>query len=328
MGCAQVQLVLAEAVVKQHSRFVRIQITHPVIGILACNLEFVPLADMLDPTSLHKEIPVPLSLRESPHVIYYGTRDPTVTVVIIYLGIPSSVISITKNGTLNTETAQVTILTHRSRIPRNSTRGKNTTVSELILAVSTRVICTQAGRYPFVPFLLPYYSRTDQPETATFQHSTDIIFFTLVKPGATSTYVYRTTGTEIPGRLENLRLLTIVKGYFLDILHRETPQVHKTVLRVSQLDSVIEDTHVIGSHAPHVNRLQTTYPAIVFDLHTAEITQSICHGMRAQRFQTFPAQPLAGNNLIPLPAVNSNLVHITVNNHRIPLLGKCQKRNS
>ena len=60
-------------------------------------------------------------------------------------------------------------------------------------------------------------------------------------------------------------------GDGLHIVEGEAPEVYLPVLRIAQLQAIIEDAHVLGAHAAHVHRLQPPDAAVVLDLDTGEV---------------------------------------------------------
>ena len=72
--------------------------------------------------------------------------------------------------------------------------------------------------------------------------------FALLEAGTPRSDVDGSRGSEILGRLENVTLLSVIERYFLHVVQREAPQIDLPVLGVAQLDSVVEDRHVVGAH--------------------------------------------------------------------------------
>jgi len=61
-------------------------------------------------------------------------------------------------------------------------------------------------------------------------------------------------------RLEDVALLPVIEGYLLDIIQGELSQVNLPVLGVTQLDAIVKDPHVVGTHASDVYRLEPPNP--------------------------------------------------------------------
>ena len=136
-------------------------------------------------------------------------------------------------------------------------------------------------------FLLVQNRRISQTEGTGFHGHGHVIGF-IRKSRTTRTQIERTGGTKVLGGLEDLRALTVVQRNLLDVLHGEFTQIDCTILGVTDLDTVIENTQVMGSHRTQIDGLQTTYSTIILDLHPGEITHGIRHALRVQSFQTCP----------------------------------------
>ena len=53
---------------------------------------------------------------------------------------------------------------------------------------------------------------------------------------------------------------------------------------------------MVSTHRADVDGLDASHTTIVFQLQTREITQGVCHGVRAQPFQLLAAKGLRGNH--------------------------------
>ena len=109
--------------------------------------------------------------------------------------------------------------------------------------------------------------------------------------------IHRTSVAELRCRLEDGTLLSVVKRYLVNIVHRELPQVHLTVLRVPQLYAVVEDAEVIATHRTDVHRLDTAHSTVVLQLKTSEIAQCICDVMSVQALQLLALHRVRRNHL-------------------------------
>ena len=89
--------------------------------------------------------------------------------------------------------------------------------------------------------------------------------------GAARRHVERGCRGEALRRLEDGATLTIIYGDGLHIVEGEAPEVYLPVLRIAQLQAIIEDAHVLGTHAAHVHRLQPPDAAVVLDLDAGEV---------------------------------------------------------
>ena len=91
------------------------------------------------------------------------------------------------------------------------------------------------------------------------------------KGGAARRHVERGCRGEALRRLEDGATLTIIYGDGLHVIKGEAPEVYLPVLCIAQLQAIIEDTHMLGTHAAYVHRLQPPDAAVVLDLDTGEV---------------------------------------------------------
>ena len=133
------------------------------------------------------------------------------------------------------------------------------------------IIGTETGRDVLTPSLFPCEGGIDEAETASLDRCTEIVCLSFLETRSPCSDIYRTGSTKIACRLEYLRLLSVVQRYLLNIVKRETTEVHKSVLCIAQLYAIVENAHVVGAHTSNVDGLQSSHTAIILYLHTAEI---------------------------------------------------------
>ena len=71
-----------------------------------------------------------------------------------------------------------------------------------------------------------------------------------------------------------------------------------TILGVAQLNAIVEHAHVVGAHGANVDGLHAAHTAVVLDLHTREITNSISHTVAVESLQSLTAKRLGRNHLL------------------------------
>ena len=74
--------------------------------------------------------------------------------------------------------------------------------------------------------------------------------------------------TKVTGGLEDGTLLSVIQSDFLHIVERELSEVYLTVLGITQLDTVVADTQVMGTHRTDIDGLDTSHTTIVLQLNS------------------------------------------------------------
>ena len=123
-------------------------------------------------------------------------------------------------------------------------------------------------------------------------------FFSRFKFRATCRQIDRARRTEFPSRLEYLAFLTVIQRYFLYIFKRKLAQIHLSVLSISQLNSIIINTHVVCTHAANVDSFQSSHATVVLNLQTGKITYGIGDRKTIQRFQFLSGELLRRNHFV------------------------------
>ncbi len=90
--------------------------------------------------------------------------------------------------------------------------------------------------------------------------------------------------------------MPVVERYLLDVFQRELAQIDLSILRVAQLDAVVEHAHVVRAHASHVYRFESSHTAVIFELHAREIADRVGHRKGTQVFELFTGQFLHGDH--------------------------------
>ena len=68
----------------------------------------------------------------------------------------------------------------------------------------------------------------------------------------------------------------------LYVVQRELSEVNLAVLRVAKFYAVIYHSGMVGTHGPYVYSLDASHSAIVFHLHSREVTQCVGHAVAVQ----------------------------------------------
>ena len=76
--------------------------------------------------------------------------------------------------------------------------------------------------------------------------------------------------------------------YRLHIVEGVLAEVYLPVLRIAQLNPIVEDTDVVGAHAADIDRLESTDSAEVLDLNAREGAERIGYGEGTERFELLP----------------------------------------
>ena len=108
--------------------------------------------------------------------------------------------------------------------------------------------------------------------------------------------------TKVAGRLHDSTLLTIEQGYLLHIVKRELSQVYLPILGIAQLDAVVRDAQMVGTHRTDIDSLDASHAAIVLQLDTREIAQGIGHAVGIEAFELLTIEGLRGNHLFMIIA--------------------------
>ena len=88
-----------------------------------------------------------------------------------------------------------------------------------------------------------------------------------------------------------------------------------TILSVTNLYAVVEDTQMIGTHRAYINRLEATHTAVILELHPSEIAHSIGHRVTVQSFELLAGEHLGWYHfLIGATAINNDILDIL---HRV-----------
>lgn len=170
--------------------------------------------------------------------------------------------------------------------------------------------------------MLPEQRGVDHAERAALEGRLDVVALPLLEAGCARLEVNRARRAEILGRLEDDALLAVVEGDGLHVVEREAPQVDRAVLGVAQLDTVVEDPHVVGAHRADVDRLQTAHAAVVLDLHPREVAQRVGHVVGAQPLERLSRELLHGNHLAAHDVPRDD--HLLDMLQRVEALGVCR----
>ena len=102
---------------------------------------------------------------------------------------------------------------------------------------------------------------------------------------------------KLPCRLEDIGFLAVKELYLLQVIQRETSQIHLPVLGITELHTVIVHRRMLASHGADIDGLDTSHSAVVLELYTGEIAQGICYGKGVKSLQFSTFEGLGNNNI-------------------------------
>ena len=267
-------------VVDIHQRlvFVRIgQVMQVVVCIFRIGKQAVPLCKVLLECTLSKEIRIPLAILVRELVADDCPRISTFRVVQVSLRLPVSLLELSEQPSFHTQGIQVTVLPHRRRII-----SLLHAVSKLVFSRRVKILGTERTADSLSELLFPQYGWIYHTKRARLERSPYVILLSFLELRRPCLQIDGARRAEILCRLENGTLLSVVQRDRLHVVERESSQIDRTVLCVSQLDAVVEHTYMVGSHTPDIHRFQSPYSSVVLDLYAGKIAQGISHVVRAE----------------------------------------------
>ena len=115
--------------------------------------------------------------------------------------------------------------------------------------------------------ILQTHRRIEQAERTGAKREVEVVAFARWETWIACAKIDCAGRTEVLGRLEDFALLTIVHRDFLNVIERKFAEVDLTILSIAELNTVVEDTHVVGAHAANIHRFHAADTTIVLDLH-------------------------------------------------------------
>ena len=103
--------------------------------------------------------------------------------------------------------------------------------------------------------MLPQERRINHTHRATLHAYIEIMPLISHKPWLSRGKVDRAGGGKILGSLKDCTLLPIIERDRLHILQRESAKIHHTILRITNLQTIVKDAHVMTPHTAHINSL-------------------------------------------------------------------------
>ena len=243
-----INIVLPEAVVNVHQRGVGVEITHIVARILCIHQQRISLAERFLVAALGKEIAVPLALRVFPHIVHYGTGDAFLAVVIIELRIPLPAVNPAIHATLNAQRMQVAVAASGGGVPRQSAVAEHLAIAKLISTGGIGVFNTRRGTHAVVELMVDAHRGVHKPERAGAKRKVDVVGLAFVEARTPAAQIHRARRAKVARRLKNLALLTVIQRNLVDVVERKLAEVNLPVLRVAQLNAVVEHAQVVGAH--------------------------------------------------------------------------------
>ena len=294
----EVRLLLPEAVVGEPEGGVRVEVAHVVVGVLGVEHEVIAGQRLRLERALREGVAVPLALGVFPDVVHYRAGYAALGVVVVGLGVPFALGQVAEEPRLGPHGLYVAVLAHGGGVPGHRAVGHDLAVAELVTAGGVGVFHV-GGQADVVAYLvLPQHRGVGQAERAGAHGGLQVVALAALEPGTARAQVDGAGGAVVARGLEYLALLAVVQGDFLHVVHGELAEVYLPVLRVAQLDAVVEHAHVVGAHAADVHRLQPRHAAVVLDLHAAEVADGIGHRVGAEGFELLALQLLRGDDLM------------------------------
>ena len=263
-----------------------------VVCILGIGQEAVFLRNIFLERALGKDIRIPLAVLVAEFVLDHGTRIAAPGTVEIDLCPPEAIGELAEQAFFQAESIHIAVAADGGRVV-----AVVHTIGELVASGRIQIFPAQRGTDPFAQLPVPYQSGIGRAEGAGLEGGFELLLLAVGKPGDTGLQVDAARRPEILGGLKDGALLAVVQGHCLHIVQREPAQVHRAVLRIAQLDAVIEHAHMVGAHAADIDGLQSAHTAIVLDLHAGEVADGIGHAVRAQPLQLRPGELLHRDDL-------------------------------
>ena len=163
--------------------------------------------------------------------------------------------------------------------------------------------------------MLPPHRGVGQAKRPGAHGHTQVVALARCELGPLGAQIQVSCRAKVLCALEDVTLLTIVERNLVDVVEREFAQIYLAILRVAQLDAIVEHAHVVAAHRADVHRLQTAHAAIVLELHTAEVAYGVGHAVTVETLEHLAAEHLCRDDLaIRFHSIDHHLTQIL---HRV-----------
>ena len=281
-----------------------------VPGEFGARLPAVTLAHVGTVHALRHEVLVTLPLAVVEYVLDDGAGQAAVGLEVIELRLPQAVVRGAEEAGLDTEGLDVAAAADGSGVVSHLAGGQEAAVAELVLAVGLHVFAADGHGETLAKPLLQAEGRIDELDAPRLVADEEVGGLAVPEGGALGAHVDGGGGGEVLRRLEDFAFLAVVEGDFLHVVQGEAAEVDDTVLGVADLQAVVEDADMVGTHVAHVDGLQAAHAAVVLDLHAGKVAEGVRHGMGVEAFQLFPGQVLRGNHFAVRLCLDQHFVNV------------------
>ena len=331
MGGGEIALLLVVMVVDVHRRHIQPwvgEVVEVVVGVLRIRQQGVP-TEGLAQCALRHHVGIPLTvlMLELPRLFAHeGSRVATLRAIEISLGAPLTFVKSSEEPRLEAQGVHIAIVANGCRVV-----AVLLLVGEAVAPRGIEVFATHREVEGGGEALLVEEGGIDSGEGACLESSLEVGPTLGGEGGAARRHVERGCRGEALRRLEDGATLTIIYGDGLHIVEGEAPEVYLPILRIAQLQAIIEDAHMLGAHAAYVHRLQPPDAAVVLDLDTREVAQGVSYAHGTKALEVAPAQDLCGYDILRDQALRDDhaLEDVdTVNMPSSPSLGQRKEQEA
>ena len=248
ISAREIELLLLVGVLGLDQLGVLILVMGVVGGVLGVEQRAEFLRPAVGQRSLDERVGVPQPLTMAKDVVDDGSRDAAFGVVGVGPHGPLSVGHLAVESGLHARSVDVAVLSVGRCVVGDLAQRVAAAVAEFVPAGGIDPLAAERRADGVGDLILVAHRGIDEPERAGLHRGLEIGPLALLEAGAPRSDVDGSRGPEILGRLENVTLLSVIERYFLHVVQREAPQIDLPVLGVAQLDSVVEDRHVVGAH--------------------------------------------------------------------------------
>ena len=207
----------------------------------------------------------------------------------------------------------VAVLAHGRRVVGGLAVRQYAAVAEVVLTVRIDVLRIHRQRKAVGELYVDAYAWVGECERTEPHSAAYVYFLALPEVGFAGSQVHIACRTELACRLHDVGFLTVVELDFLHVVQRETSQVHLSVLGITQLYAVVIDGSMLTAHRAHVDGLDTTYAAVVFELYAGEIAQRVRYGEGIQSLQFYAFECLGQDHVfLQCASGDGHLLHLTM----------------
>ena len=271
VGGGEIALLLVVMIVDVHRRHIQPwvgEVVEVVVGVLRIGQQGVP-AEGLAQCALRHHVGIPLTVLvlELPRLFAHeGSWVATLRAIEISLGAPLTFVKSSEEPRLEAQGVDIAVVTNGRRVV-----AVLLLVGEAVAPRGIEVFATHREVEGGGEALLVEEGGIDGGEGAYLESCLEVGLALGGKGRAARRHVERGCRGEALRRLEDGATLTIIYGDGLHVVEGEAPEVYLPVLRIAQLQAIIEDAHMLGAHTAHVHRLQPPDAAVVLDLDTCEV---------------------------------------------------------